>query len=99
MYCIYSFYTTLCYCAITQHRYVNVFGEGGYNAGVGKGHEDHYIESHELADNKNGTFRRRVYIDNEMFFLNKFFDILHTCLSCRLGGVTNMEALASITMT
>lgn len=44
----------------TECRYANVLAKGVYNAGVGKGHEDHYVESHELANKPLGKFQRRV---------------------------------------
>lgn len=41
-------------------RYVNAINDGAYNAGVGKGNQNHYIEQHELSVPKNGTFQKRV---------------------------------------
>lgn len=35
-------------------------GKGTYNAGVGKGNEDHFIVQHERADDKKGIFQKRV---------------------------------------
>lgn len=43
-------------------RYVNNLAKDVYNAGVSKGHEDHYIESHELANGPLGKFQRRVML-------------------------------------
>lgn len=45
---------------IIKTRYVNAINDGAYNAGVGKGNENHYIEQHELSVPKNGTYKKRV---------------------------------------
>lgn len=45
---------------LIKSRYVNVIHDGTYNAGVGKGNDNHYIQQHELAVPKNGTFQKKV---------------------------------------
>lgn len=45
---------------LIKTRYVNVIHGGTYNAGVGKGNQNHYIEQHELSVPKNGTFKKKV---------------------------------------
>lgn len=52
-------------------RYVNVMGKGTYNAGVGKGNEDHFIVQHERADDEKGIFQKRVEF---ISYIYKIFD-------------------------
>ncbi|XP_037035738.1 uncharacterized protein LOC119073955 isoform X2 [Bradysia coprophila] len=59
-------------------QYANAINDGAYNAGVGKGNENHYIEQHELSVPKNGTFQKRVrWNDKKGGFGELYYDLNH----------------------